>query len=347
MEITAGASGIAKSQVQISMVKCVTTGCDWPDGQAGLEKPAYVIMLTGEDSKQQELIPRLDAAGVDRSRVLLLQYIRKDRKNRTFMLGEDIDALESAIIDLRAQGKDVALITMDPITAYMGGKVDSYRATEVRAQLGPLVEMLERQNVALTAITHPPKNAGANSADHFNGSGAFVHVPRIAHLCIKEYDDDYEETGRALFAQVINNADKMQATLAYRSDTKHVIGDDEQRDVHPFVTWCEQVDTTANQAIARAKQHYKGDGAKDGIREFLEEQLRGGPALQQDVVKAGEKLGFKKHAVWRASKKMKIESRKERQVGGRWWWMHPKYPGPAQRDLDLGPVAGANAREVI
>jgi hypothetical protein len=327
LEITAGASGIAKSQAQISFIRCVTTGCDWPDGQKGLGTPAYVIMLTGEDSQKQELKPRLMAAGADCSKVVILDFIRKDKKNRMFMLGEDLDKLEHLIKRLRAEGKEVALITMDPITAYMGGKMDNYRATEVRAQLGPLVAMIEQQHVALSAITHPPKSAGPNAADHFNGSGAFVHVPRIAHLCIKEYDDNYEETGRALFAQVINNADAMQTTLAYHTATKHIIGRDKDRDVHPFVVWEEAVEVTANQAIGRAKQHYKNEsGVKDFIREFLEDQLRDGPMLQTEIMKAAEKIRIKNHAVWRAAKRMKIIFKKDEEVNGKWRWTHPKYP---------------------
>jgi AAA domain len=55
---------------------------------------------------------------------------------------------------------DVGLVTVDPITAFMGGKVDTHKATDVRSQLGPLADLAERMDVAISAITHPAKNAG-------------------------------------------------------------------------------------------------------------------------------------------------------------------------------------------
>jgi hypothetical protein len=56
-----------------------------------------------------------------------------------FLLNEDLEELERMIRHIG----DVRLITIDPITAYMGGKVDSHRATDVRGQLGPLADLAE------------------------------------------------------------------------------------------------------------------------------------------------------------------------------------------------------------
>ena len=48
--------------------------------------------------------------------------------------------LERAVADIG----EVGLITIDPITAYMGAKLDSHKTTEVRSQLGPLKDFAER-----------------------------------------------------------------------------------------------------------------------------------------------------------------------------------------------------------
>ena len=47
------------------------------------------------------------------------------------------------------------LVEIDPITAYLGvGKIDSFRNTDVRAVLAPLVELAAELNVAVIAIMH-------------------------------------------------------------------------------------------------------------------------------------------------------------------------------------------------
>ena len=190
LELLTGLPGMGKSQVHCQFVASVTTGRAWPDGTNGIAAHS-VIMLTAEDCLDQILVPRLIAANADLERVRILKKIRRDDKDRLFLLSEDIEILAKII----AEVGDVGLVTIDPITAYMGGKVDSHRATDVRSQLGPLAELAERMDVAFSAITHPAKNAGQRAIDHFIGSQAFIAAARIGHMCIEETED--ERTGQA------------------------------------------------------------------------------------------------------------------------------------------------------
>src|ERR1700730_71968 len=167
LEVLAGLPGAGKSQIQCSYVACVTTWVTWPDGANGQGR-RNVIMLTAEDTIQNVLVPRLIAAGADRDRVWIIGWVRQDDKKRMFLLGEDLAKLEDAVEKIG----DVGLICIDPITAYMGGKLDSHRATDVRNQLGPLKDFAERLHIGLSAVTHPAKNAGARALDHYLGSQA-------------------------------------------------------------------------------------------------------------------------------------------------------------------------------
>ena len=189
LELLTGLPGMGKSQVHCQFVASVTTGQAWPDGTNGIAA-RNVIMLTAEDCLDQTIIPRLTAAKANLDRVFILKKIRKDDKERMFLLAEDVEILAKIIANVG----DVGLVTIDPITAYMGGKVDSHRATDVRSQLGPLAELAERTDVAFSAITHPAKNAGQRAIDHFIGSQAFIAAARIGHLCIDEMDEN--ENGR-------------------------------------------------------------------------------------------------------------------------------------------------------
>jgi putative DNA primase/helicase len=102
------------------------------------------------------------------------------RWKRQFLLAEDLNMLELAM----KQIGNVGLICIDPITAYLGGKMDSHKATEVRSQLSPLRDFAESNNVAISAITHPPKAASARAIDHFIGSQAFIAAARVGHVPI-------------------------------------------------------------------------------------------------------------------------------------------------------------------
>jgi hypothetical protein len=130
LELTTGIKGLGKSQSQCSFVACATTRKPWPDGTAGTG-PVNVIMVTAEDTLDQDVRPRLVAAGADLNRVFILKKIKRDNKHRMFLLGEDIETLALMIGDIG----DVGLVTLDPITAYMG-KINSHQVTECAGSLG-------------------------------------------------------------------------------------------------------------------------------------------------------------------------------------------------------------------
>jgi hypothetical protein len=321
-ELLSGLPGLGKSQVQISYIACVTAGLPWPNGDSGMP-PANVIMLTAEDTLDQEVVPRLIAAGADLSRVHILKYIRSDGKNnRQFLLGEDLDVLERTV----TKAGDVALITIDPITAYMGGKIDSHKTTEVRSQLGPLKDFAEKNNVAVSTITHPAKNTSQKAIDQFIGSQAFIAAGRIGHVCIEEFKgEDGEKTGRILYAHAKHNPTIKKPTLAYRV-VEAIIGQD--ADTHtniaaPHVVWDkEAVNITADQAVQAASSNGGGKRNDDqkAAQRFLREFLNDGkPVHVTEVYDAGGAHGFSKDQLKRAKQNLgdiTVEQSSER----KWMW---------------------------
>ena len=275
LELTTGTKGMGKSQTQCSLAASTTNGCDWPDGTPGPE-PMNVIMVTAEDSLQQVVKPRLIAAGANLRRVHFLRRIKSDGKDRWFLLGEDLDALEQMITDIG----NVGLVTIDPITAYMG-KIDSHNTTDVRGQLGPLADLAERMNVAFSAITHPPKGQGGKAIDQFIGSQAFIAAARIGHLCVPEMQLDASgqptPTGRRLFAMVASNH-RMASPIAYRIE-EDVVGEpipegggkaDRIRNRATLtetvkVVWLGKVATNADAALQATRQTVKATASVDAI----------------------------------------------------------------------------------
>jgi hypothetical protein len=79
--------------------------------------PCRAIMVTAEDSAADTLKPHLLAAGANLKLVEEFKGVRRNDRDEMFLLSEDLGILEEMIKDFG----DVGLITIDPITAYMGG----------------------------------------------------------------------------------------------------------------------------------------------------------------------------------------------------------------------------------
>ena len=312
-ELLTGVPGLGKSQVQCSFAACVTTGRDWPDGTRG-DDPANVIMVTAEDALDQVVVPRLMAAGADINRIKFLTAIKHDGKRRWFLLGEDIDALEKMI----KETGNVALVEIDPITAFMG-KINSNMVTDVRGQLGLLKDLAERTQVAFSTITHPPKSGGQQAIDHFIGSQAFVAAARIAHLCLPEMTIDAsgtpEPTERILFTTAMSNHLKMP-TLAYRIEQTVVGTDRVTRTEAVHVVWEESVDLSADQAIAAVKGSARTTPVDIFVRELMASNK--GEMSAIDVEEAGKEKGFSKAKLWGAKKRLGIKSERDGIHGWKW-----------------------------
>jgi DNA polymerase len=327
LELLTGLPGLGKSQLQCQFVANITTGRVWPNGENG-HAPANVVMATAEDCLDQILIPRLMAAGANLERVHILRAIRKDKRDRMFLLSEDLDALEQLIGDIG----DVSMVTLDPITAYMGGKLDSHKVTDVRDQLGPLAALADRLKVVISAVTHPAKNAGPRAIDHYIGSQAFIAATRIGHLSVAETEEEGDggrrPTGRVLFTNPKNNPHPRMPTIAYRLEETEAAPGIRA----PRVVWEEVVDVSADEAIAALRA---GKDRQTGVVVFLLDILAGGPVLKSVIEERGSVRGFSIDQLDRAKKKMGVVAFKENgQLSGRWFWALPQHAPPLDAEKE-------------
>jgi hypothetical protein len=320
-----GLPDLNKSTAQIGLIACVTARVPWPDGASAIE-PMNVVMLTAEDTLDQIVVPRLVAAGADVNRVTILKYIKTDeRTQRQFLLAEDLERLERTVQKIG----DVGLITIDPITAYMGGKMDSYKATEVRSQLGPLKDFAEHLNIAISTLTHPPKSAGARAIDHFIASQAFIAACRIGHLFVAETVEIGGErgpTGRVLFTNVRNAAHPFMPTLVYRRE--ELVVSTEPRIAAPRLIWEGTVNITAEAAIAAATNKKQPEQLK--VQAFLRDLLSDGKRVsKKEIEEAAEEHGFSKKQVRTAGLKLGVRIFKEKgKIDCGWLWqLNGRCPG--------------------
>ena len=157
LTIIQGDPGEGKTSFILAVIAALTRGDPLPEcGQAA--EPMNVIYQTAEDGLADTIKPRLESAGADCTRVLVI-----DEGKRELTL---CDArLEEAIRRTGAK-----LIVLDPLQAYLGSDVDMHRANEVRPVLKRLSLMAERTQCAVILIGHMNKAQGLKSG--YRGLGS-------------------------------------------------------------------------------------------------------------------------------------------------------------------------------
>jgi putative DNA primase/helicase len=322
--LIAGDPGLGKSFLTMDLIARVTTGGEIPASGGECVPQGSVVLLCAEDDLADTVGPRLDVAGADVDQIHVLQTLAlPNGKREPFNLAH-IPHLERMII--RAAGPK--LLVIDPVTAYIGGKVDDHKNSALRTVLGPLADMAARRNVAVVIVTHLNKSSGTKALNRITGSLAYVALARVAWLVVK----DPENPEKRLFLSVKNNLAPEPSGLSYRidRDTARVVWDDKP------------VLMTANEALKAHSEQEQSTG-KDGekapkinrpgqARDFLIEILAEGVELSHDeIVVMANARGIAKNAIFEAKQAAGVKPRK---VGfqGKWYWSIPVIEPPREHD---------------
>jgi DNA polymerase I-like protein with 3'-5' exonuclease and polymerase domains len=304
----------------------ITRGDRWPcgEGQAPL---GNVIMLSAEDDVADTIVPRLKAAGADCTRVHILKMIREGGNERMFSLVSDLNALRRKIIEIG----DVKVVMIDPITAYLGvGKVDSFRATDVRAILSPLKVLAEELHVAIIGIMHFNKKTDITSVLlRISDSLAYGAAARHVYGVVNDPDNF-----RRLFVKGKNNLARFeQPTLAFGIDEREVGADKRTGNSirRPFIVWHDEpVDITATEALSAAAQS-KSPSARDDAKQFLKIFLSNGPVDSTETKTAAKENGISLATLRRAQRDLHIDVQHDGPIDAKgdrsWRWHLPKSEG--------------------
>ena len=302
-----------KGQFLADMAARVTKGSEWPC-QEGRAPQGNVIQFTAEDGINDTVAPRLLAAGADLSRVEIVKMVG----DRMFSLVSDLGLLRQKISDVG----DVRLVQIDLISAYLGvGKIDSFRTTDVRAVLSPLVDLAEEMKVAIIGVMHFNKKIDVtNALLRVSDSLAFSAAARHVYAII-----DDEETQRKLLVRGKNNlAGRAQQALAFGFNTCEV-GRDAKTGASiwaPHILWHpHHVDISATEAM-RAATELKSPTARDGAKKFLEDLLTDGPVSKRDIEDAAEANCVSERTLRRAKDELKVITKKDG-PNGAWTWRLP------------------------
>jgi hypothetical protein len=304
-----GDPGLGKSFLTLYMAAEVSTGGTWPDSETpeNSAPKGSVVILTAEDDLAHVVRPRLDALEADVTKIDALEGVKiKDEENREhseyFNLQRDLPALQQAVQSQR----DTKLVVIDPLSAYLGGRIDSHKDADVRSVLRPLVELAEKCGVAVIGVTHLNKNASGKAVYRAMGSLAFLAAARTCWLVTTDPNDP--DSKRRLLTPAKHNVLIEPTGLAFEIVDGKVVFENEP------------VTITADQALSTVSTIEPE--ALNKAKTWLAEQLSQGSAVTAaEIFRRADEQGIKKGTLRRAKQELGVVSYALSSEGKlHWFW---------------------------
>jgi hypothetical protein len=315
LAVLEGQPGVGKSQLTMALAAAVSRGRAMPGGETS--EPANVLLLTAEDDPADTVLPRLMAAGGDPDRVHMLQGVADEDGGYRFPgLPGDVLSLAAEIKRLGAK-----LVVVDPLTAYLGGEVNSWRDSDIRRALAPLAAIAQATGAAIVLVRHLTKAPTGQAITAGGGSIAIVGAARTALLVANDPDDPE----RRVLACVKNNLARMPESLSFRLA--------EQPSGWSAVRWDGHSTFTADDLIAAGRDTEERT-QRDEAKDFLQDILAAGPVASEEVIQQSKKLGHSKRTFDRARAELKVESYRD---GTRWYLRLPDTAKVANNATESGP----------
>jgi AAA domain len=328
LSLLTGAPGLGKSQITAFVAAKVSTGRAWPDGEP-CGATGSVVFLSAEDNVADTIKPRCQSAGADSSKIVVIEAVRHSNgKERGFDLSGDLEHLEKICLSEKA-----VLVVIDPISAYLGRKVDGHSNSDIRSILGPLAKFAEKYRVTVLAITHNRKSGGA-ALESMIGSIAFGAAPRAVWGVIREVGDDGELTGRTILTPVKCNLGPPPDGLAYVIESDRVSSERDPDGISTSrIRWyADPITKSADELYAALADPGKRREApeRDGAEEFLRGLLADGPLPKSKIEEEAKAAGFAWRTIRRAKDDLGIRPYKAHTPPYNWIWDRPanKANGP-------------------
>ncbi|HNQ24014.1 MAG TPA: AAA family ATPase [Phycisphaerae bacterium] len=352
LSLMVGDPGQGKSLATIDIAVRVASGLSWPDIPLLSNPPGRVILFSAEDDLADTVRPRLDAAlstltdaqGARRalSNIILMEAMRELNpltgvKESPFNLTQDLEHLDQLLQRIQ----NVRLVVFDPLSGYLGSRLDAHRDTEVRSALAPLATLAAKHRTTIIAVMHLRKSQTETPAIHRTlGSVAFTAAARSVWLVGKDPNDRHR---RVMLPVKCNLAPDSGNGLSFRIEAVAKV---------PHVIWdSEPVTMLADDAIAAPQQRQgRPPAVRAAAEDWLRAALSGGPRPAKDLLEEGrEEAGHTRWTLDRARQAVGVVAYRPVNPGP-WWWRLPEQPelpqGGGPED-DRGTTAESRTRGIM
>ena len=285
LTIIQGDPGDGKTTPVLNIAAWLSKG-EGLDSEMKLSEPVNVIYQSAEDGLADTVKPRLELAGADCERILVI-----DEKEKSLSMVDE--RLEKAIVQTKAR-----MLILDPIQAYLGGGMDMNRANEARDMTKKLGALAEKYQCAIVLIGHMNKAAGNKAAYRGMGSIDFFAVARSVLLVGRV---EGEPNIRAV-VQIKNNL------AAFGHPKAFALSED-------GFQWLGDYKITADEVLGGiAPKANKMEQAKHMLRELA---LTSNAVLSNEVFDMADEQGISKRTLENAKRELGIRARK---INNSWYW---------------------------
>jgi predicted ATP-dependent serine protease len=249
-------------------------------------EPTTVIYQTAEDGLADTVKPRLELAGADCERIVVI-----DESDKSLSMVDE--RLEEAIQKTKAK-----LLILDPIQAYLGGGMDMNRANEARDMTKKLGALAEKYKCAIVLIGHMNKASGNKAAYRGIGSIDFFAVARSV-LLVGRVEEEPEL--RAV-VQIKNNLAAFGHPKAFSLSESGF-------------QWVGDYEITADEVLGGiAPKANKLEQARNLLREFADKT---NIVPSSEVFEVADEHSISKRTLENAKKELGIKAKK---INNSWYW---------------------------
>lgn len=285
LTIIQGDPGDGKTTMVLNLAAKLSKG-EALDENMKVTEPVNVIYQTAEDGLADTVKPRLELAGADCERIIVI-----DESDKSLSMVDE--RLEQAIVRTGAR-----LLILDPIQAYLGGGMDMNRANEARDMTKKLGALAEKTKCAIILIGHMNKASGNKAAYRGMGSIDFFAVARSVLLVGRV---EGESNTRAV-VQIKNNL------AAFGHPKAFALSEDGFK-------WLGDYEITVDEVLGGiAPKANKMEQAKQMLRELAETQSA---VLSNEIFDRANELGISKRTLENAKKELGVQTRK---INNAWYW---------------------------
>ena len=285
LTIIQGDPGDGKTTMVLNLAAKLSKG-EALDENMKVTEPVNVIYQTAEDGLADTVKPRLELAGADCERIIVI-----DESDKSLSMVDE--RLEQAIVRTGAR-----LLILDPIQAYLGGGMDMNRANEARDMTKKLGALAEKTKCAIILIGHMNKASGNKAAYRGMGSIDFFAVARSVLLVGRV---EGESNTRAV-VQIKNNL------AAFGHPKAFALSEDGFK-------WLGDYEITVDEVLGGiTPKANKMEQAKQMLRELAETQSA---VLSNEIFDRANELGISKRALENAKKELGVQTRK---INNAWYW---------------------------
>ncbi len=274
-------------------------------------KPADVLIGSAEDDWASVIKPRLIAHGADLDRVHRVR-VRDEAGDSLLTLPDDCPQLEQKIKQLRAEGRTIGMLVIDPIGAFLSDATDSHRDASVRRALAPLAALAERLDLAVFVVAHLTKDESKRLIQRVSGAGAFVNAARSVLAFARDPGDPEGEQGNErVLVHVSSNWGRYAPSLAAQIESRDVEVDDGSTADVGYLAM--KGETTIGVEELQQAPDENGSDAEEAIGAVL---VNGSQPSRAVKKKVADELDCSPKTVERAAMKMRDRGNLEVETGG-------------------------------